>query len=283
MNILGRAFSFTRNFRVMGRRRWRQLKFFNPQKQLPVYQQSLTRYSEVMLVQKQLGIAQTPYYNEELMNHLKRHLPGWQGFRAEFRTYVYGQWNPIYQDWDLSTVKLKIREEQPLLQRDRLMQIFESCPEGSYGYYAQTGLAPFKGLVGSFASATIDQFFASNVQFLKQQFSTDINEIMSTLETRYWNSRKELMDYIAGKSFTKGMRKAGVKVPSVLMTVWEGQRKPTLPDGEALEAEQLKEARSVLTEENLKKLDDAALARFTSELYDQLVAKQKAKAEAEDL
>jgi hypothetical protein len=272
-----RMFRFVRNYRRTGRRVWENLHFFNRQRALPRYQAALTRYSEAMLIERRIDVAATPYYNQELMAHVRRHLPNWRGFQTEHRSYVYAEWSPIFQEWDWSTAKLVLNQEQPLLQRDRLMQIFAACPEGSYGYYAQFGLAPFKAVVGSFAAATIDELFASQVHILKQPFSPEINDIMSTIETRYWNSREDLLEHIAGLFLIKSGRERGVRWPAKLMTIWEGQRKPKLPEGEALEAEQLAEAQSVLTEENLKKMDDAAMVKFSSDLYDRLVAEGKAK------
>ena len=277
-----RIYRFMRDYRATGRRVWRNLRFFNPQKSLPWYRNALSRYSEAMLIERRIDIATIPYYNEDLMARLRDQLPNWKGFQTEHRSYVRADWNTIYQDWDWSTARIILNEEQPLLQRDRLMQIFAACPEGSYGYYAQYGLAPFKAVVGSFASATIDQFFANQAQFLKQPFSPQVNEIMSTLETHYWNSRADLLEHIAGLFLDKGGRQRGVRYPAKIMTVWEGQRKPAITEGEALESEQLAEAQAALTEENLKLLDDAAIARFTSELYERLVAKGKAKADSQD-
>jgi hypothetical protein len=269
-------FNFARSYFNTGKLYWSKIKFYNPQKTAKWYTSTLSKYNRAVFLNYKIDVATTPYYNQELMSHVKTHLPDWKGFKTEYHTYIHAEWSSIYADWDWSTAKLVLNEERALLQRDRLMQIFQACPPGSYGYYAQYGLAPFKAVVGSFASATIDEFFASMVQFLKQPFSVPINDIMSTLETRYWNTRKELLDYLAGKTFTKRRRELGVSVPASVMTIWEGKRVPQLPAGETLSDEQLAEVQKALTEENLDKLDDIALARFTADLYKQLVAKGKA-------
>lgn len=277
-SAFGKMFTLSRNYGQLGRDVWRQVKFHdNPQRQFPWYRQALSRYSEAMLIERRIDRAAVPYYNHTLMSHLWRHLPNWRGFQTEYRTYAQAQWTPIFQDWDWSTVRIVVDQEQPLLQRDRLMQIFGACPPGSYGYYAQYGLAPFKAVVGSFASATIDEFFASHVQYLKQPFSEQVNDIMSTLETVYWNGRQDLVDWLAGQSFGKVGRELAVAIPANLMTLWEGRRVPAIPEGEALSEAQLAVAQTTLTAENLERLDDAARVGYAAELYQQLVERGRAR------
>lgn len=277
-SAFGKMFTLSRNYGQLGRNVWREIKFYNPQKQFPWYQQALARYSEAMLIERRIDTATVPYHNQDLMSHLWRHLPNWRGFQTEYRTYAQAQWTPIFQDWDWSTVKIVVNQEQPLLQRDRLMQIFGACPPGSYGYYAQYGLAPFKAVVGSFASATIDEFFASHVEWLKQPFSEQVNDIMSTLETYYWNDRQDLVNWLAGQTLGKLGRELAVQLPANLMTLWEGKRQPAIPEGEELTEMQLAIAQTTLTPQSLDRLDDAARVSFAAELYQKLVERGRARA-----
>jgi hypothetical protein len=207
------------------------------------------------------------------MAHIQTHLPEWPGFLTEYRTYLTAGWSSIFADWDWQTVALIRDEEQPLLQRDRLMQIFQACPVGSYGYFAAKGLGPFKSVVGSFAAATIDEFFASQVQWLSQPCCADLNALMSELETYYWDNRQKLVEYLAGKTFSKKMRQWGVstRVPKT----WEGKTKPAVPGGEASEGDQMAEARDLM-EGATGTMDAEALEKFSLEVYEKLVAKGKA-------
>lgn len=256
--------------KIVGSMIFKRIKFFPVSPPRARFDHLVNSMSDMRLVNIHVEAATVPYYHPVLMLHLQRHLPGWTGFKAQYYEYVHQHWNSMYGDWDWSDVGQVVVVEQPLLQRDRLMQIFEACPEGSYGYYAKYGLGPFKGVVGSFAAATIDQFFASQIQFLKQPMSPAINEIMSSMETKYWNSRETWLEWIAGKTFTQGMRKLGVSLPSHLLTVWEGQRKPTLPSGEELEEVQLGIALELLRE-HLPELDKAVFNSWASAVFDHLV------------
>jgi hypothetical protein len=262
------------NYATFGRNVWSRLRFRNPQAQQPYFQQRVLRYPPMQLVRIDIQPTTVPYYNAQLMAHLRRHLPDWNGFHTEVRTYFHSNWNSIYGDWDLEGTVVRI--ERPLLQRDRLMQIFQACPEGSYGYYAARGLAPFKSVVGSLAASTIDEFFASQVHWLKQGFSDAINDIMSTMETDYWESREDLVEWLAGRTFTKWMREVGVAVPAYVLTIWEGKRKPSLPEGEAPEEEQLQAAANLL-KENLPKLNRDAVEAYSVQLWEEVLRKRKAK------
>ena len=269
-----RLFQLVSNYRTYGRNLWGRLHFRNRQAQQPFFQQRVLQYPPAQLLRIAVEPTTVPYYSPELMTHLRQHLPNWNGFHTEVRTYFFSTWNSIYGDWDLEGRVVRI--ERPLLQRDRLEQIFAACPDGSYGYYASRGLAPFKAVVGSFASATIDEFFASQIHWLKQEFGREVNIIMSTMETRYWNSREDLVEWLAGQTFRAWMRRIGVSIPSYVMTIWEGQRKPSLPPGEALEAEQLQEAINLLNE-RLPGLNQTAVQEASVEIYNRLVSEGKAK------
>lgn len=276
------AGTFRTSFRAIGARAWPRVRMFSSAPSTPAYHQVLSTCSEPRLARVRIDRATVPYYQPELMNHLRTHLPDWGGFTTVFETHVYQTWNTVYGDWDWSEFGGVVEVEQPLLQRDRLIQIFAACPTGSYGYYAQYGLAPFKAVVGSFAAATIDEFFASQVHFLKQPMSAPMNDIMSSLETKYWDSQQDFTDWLAGKTFTKGMRELGVSVPASLLTVWEGKRKPALPPGEALEEEQLAEATAVL-HEALPGLDASAFQSFAADLYQRLTqAEPRAKGKTDE-
>lgn len=255
----------------IGEQTWSRLRFFNPERATSRYRQALARYSQALLVDRRVDVVTSPYFDPDLMAHLRRHLPGWHDFHTEFRTYLSAEWNSIYGDWDWSDMALVVDEEQPLLQRDRLMQILEACPEGSYAYYARRGLAPFKAVVGSVASATIDRFFAANIWLLKQPMSVLVNEIMSTLETKYWGTRQNLVDYVAGWWLPKRGRQFVVATPQFLMTLAKGVRTPDLPPGEVLDAEQLAELQRILAE-HLPTLDDVVIMEFCKDLYKRVEA-----------
>lgn len=261
-----------------GRSFWRTCRFYSTRRPSDnSFRTSRARWASRVNLSERIGLATYPYYDPELMSLLQTHLPAWNGFRTRYLTYLIGQWNSIYGDWDYSpeSSELVVEEEQPLLQRDRLMQIFEACPVGSYGFFAAKGLTPFKRVVGSYAAATIDEFFATQVPWLKQPYCDDLNKLMSELETRYWNNRKELRTWLAGKTFTKRMRQWGV---SRIAVVWDGKEGPVIPRGEPLAEKQITEAREVV-EGAATDLDDEALEQFSHKLYDDLVKKGKAARE----
>src|SRR5262249_54589742 len=173
---------------TVGRHLYRKFKFYNPQKQTIRYQEWLhaKRYMEVAWTRK--GLATHPYYDPELVALLNTHVPSWPGFKTQYFTFLQPQMILSDGEVDLLTAKF-VEIEKPLLQRDRLAQVFGACGKGTYGWYAKRGLAPFKAVVGSWGSATIDEFFAKNIQLLNQPFGVLVNDIMSTQETRYWQSQ----------------------------------------------------------------------------------------------
>jgi hypothetical protein len=265
---------FSTSFRPLGRARWSTVRFYSTKPRSDnTFRTAASKYQQMTYISSRFELAKYPYYNPLLMGHVKTYLPEWPGFLTEYRTYLTAQWSTIFFDWDWQTVTLVADEEQPLLQRDRLMQIFQACPEGSYGYFASKGLGPFKSVVGSFAAATIDEFFASNVQWLSLPYCDDLNVLMSELETYYWDNRQKLVEYLAGKTFTKKMRQWGVstRVPRT----WDGKSKPMIPGDEASEPDQMAAAR-VLLEDATGTMDAEALEKFSIEVYEKLVSKGKA-------
>ncbi len=261
------------SYRVTGGRTWAQCASTVPlPRHTPRFDDTARRLTEPQLLSVHVDLATTPYYNPVLFAHVRRHLPGWAGFRTEFHTVLHSRWNSIYLDWDPPTGEAGsvTVEEAPLGRRDRLMQLFEACPVGSYGYYARDGLAPFKAVVGDLAAATIDEFFAGQAHFLKQPFGPQVNEVMSLLETNYWDSRDRFSEWLAGKTFTQGMRKAGVGVAAAVRGLWEGGHAPT-PPGEALDGARLAEVVAAI-ESRLDDLDARAFEALATELYERAAA-----------
>jgi len=267
------TFSLPRYTKI-GRHLWARFRFYNPEMLTPRYQQAVYRYTGSMLLTRRPGLVSRPYYEPELMALLHRHLPEWRDFQTEYYDYIQAQWSSIFGDWDWSTIKIVTNEEQPLLQRDRLMQIFGACPKGSYGYYAKRGLGPVKAVVGSFASAAIDEFFAKHVELLTQPFSELVNVMMSTQETHYWDTRKEFTDWLAGQLLGQSDRANVVR--------WAAELSAFLDDlpntaGKDLTAEQLQEIRTDI-EKGLPTLDDTALQDFLADDVAVLAAWHQLKA-----
>jgi hypothetical protein len=244
-------------FVTVGKHVLPKIRFYNPEKLTPRYQQAAYKYAGSMLLSKTPGLATKPYYQPELTSLLHKHLPNWYGFQTQFYSYLEMNWSSIFGDWDYSSAKLVHKEEQPLLQRDRLMQIFGACPRGSYGYYAYRGLTPFKALVGSYASAAIDEFFASNIELLRQPFTGLVNDIMSTKETVYWNSQQEFTNWLAGQLLGKDGRSNVVRWSARLSTFLEGWA----TEQGTLAQEQLKQIKAEL-DASLPGLDQIAFEDF---------------------
>lgn len=271
MTGLARRFP-TATFRAIGiSARARSATFFRVSPRWSRFRQVLNVQIDRQLLDITWRPVASPVYSLEVMAHLRANLPGWEEFRVPVYTYVDQTWNSIYGDFDTPADARVYEEVGQIGERDRLEQIFAACPAGSYGYYAQWGLAPFKAVVGSTAAATIDEFFAKNVHLLTQPMSPEITEILSTLETKYWNSRTDILDYIAGRVLNKRTRAWGVATPAALRRLWEGERTPALPPGEELDTEQAQEIAEALNE-NLPQLDLEAAQRFANELYEQAVA-----------
>jgi hypothetical protein len=223
--------------------------------------------SNSLLLSTRFGPSTNPYYDPELMAHLRKYL-NFQGFKTRFDTYLVGHWNPIYGELDF-TAGTVVVIEQTLYERDRLLQVFRACPEGSYGYYAYYGLSPIKLLVQSFAAAEIDKFFASLAQFIREPFGADIDNMMTALETMYWISRENWVDYAAGQIIGQEGRSAPVAAASRVLTWVEGQRSGS----SALTSDQWNEIRDVLNV-IVKQVDgDVAKARFDDKIVTQIKKK----------
>lgn len=273
---------FRSNYRSIGANIWqRRATFFRTSPRWFRFRQAVLDHTDRQLLDVTWRAAESPANSPELLAHVRRHLPGWPGFRTRVYTYVDLEWNPIFGELRLPSHGPTIHEEvEPEGQRDLLAQLFAACPEGSYGYYAQWGLGPFHTLVGSTAAATIHLFFASQAQFLKQPMGDLVNEIMSTLETKYWDSQQDVVDHLAGLFLDKRGRQWGVAGPRRLRTIWEGHRTPDLPQADKLSEQQLQEVADKLND-NLDALDATAAATFAQQLYDKAVAENLVRFTAE--
>ncbi|HEY0694331.1 MAG TPA: hypothetical protein VGD71_35505 [Kribbella sp.] len=272
-----RAF-FRTNYRSIGANLWqRRATFFRTSPRWFRFQQAIISHTDRQLLDISWRAVQSPSNSPELLAHVRRHLPGWPGFRTRVYTYVDMEWNPIFGELRLPATGPTVHEEvEPEGQRDMLAQLFAACPPGSYGYYAQWGLAPFHTLVGNTAAAGIHMFFASQVQFLKQPMGDLVTKIMSTLETKYWDSRQDVVDHLAGLFLKERGRQLGVAGPQWLRTVWEGQRTPDLPTVDQLSEVQLQEIADTING-NLADLDASVAAKFARELYDKAVEENRVK------
>jgi len=235
------------------------------------YAAAAAKYQQVTWISERFGLATFPYYNPLLMGHVQQHLPKWEGFTTRYLTYIGGQWNSIYGDWDWQSSVLVTDEEQPLQQRDRLEQILLQCPEGSYGYFMSMVLGPVKSVVGSFAAATIDEFFASQIHWLKQPFTGGLAEFLSKAESVYWENEEALVSYLAGQLLSDKTRYV---IVTKMAEVWKDRQKPPVPPGEAAEEEQMQAALAAV-EQVWKDMDRKALQELSTELYKQI--KEKAK------
>lgn len=228
-------------------------------------------------------LVENPWNDPILWAHVQKYLPGFQGFQTEGRDYFISAWNPIYGDEDWSGgVVVTVQKE--LYERDRLLQIFQVCKPGSYGYYAYRGLSPVKFFVQSFAPGQIDRFFASNAQFLQQPFGPFVDNIMTTLETAYWNTRprKDVADYIAGQVIGQKQRSDAVRLASVVSRWLEGVRNSPLPDGRELTEAQWNEIGQILGT-LVNQVDDDSLQGlvwYLNKIYDEMVEKNKEKAKS---
>jgi hypothetical protein len=267
---------FSTNFSAIGASTWgRAGTFFTVSPRWSRFRQAVGGQVDRQLLDVSWRVVESPANSPEVIAHVRRYRPEWTGFRSRVYTYLTQEWNPIYQTLETPTGGAELQEEvAPLGQRDMLAQVFEACPEGSYGYYAQWGLAPFRMVAGNVAAATIHEFFASQIQFLMQPMSPEVTEIMSSLETRYWESREDIIDYVAGKVLTKRTRGWAVVTPATLRRLWEGERMPTLAPGETLSQEQLAEIAAQLNAK-LGELDAAAARKFAQELFEKMAAENR--------
>lgn len=255
------SFSNLSKYTSIGRHLYPKFTFKNPEWRTERFKEGTKKYANTMLLSKKYELVSKPYYQPELMVKLHTYLPAWPGFQTWHYQYVQGLWNSMYGELDFRDIAVFITQEKPLLQRDRLEQIFRACPPGSYGFYAARGLAPFKLAVGSFASAQIDEFFASNIDLLTQPFSKLVNDIMSTKETSYWKSQKEFTNWLAGHFLSKGGREKGVAWPAAVHKFAFGTPEP---EGEVLTEEQLAKLKAEL-EEQLPQLNVVALTDFLAD------------------
>lgn len=248
----------------------------------------LTKYNRVVqkhgiLLSNFTRITDKPFYNPKLMAHVKKYITGFEGFQVEGRSYFVAGWNPIYGDTDWSGGVVVTIEKEPY-ERDRLLQLFKACQPGSYGYYAYRGLSPVKYFVQSFAAAEIDKFFASNAQFIAQPFGPFVDNIMTTLESAYWNARpkNEVRDYIAGQVIGQKQRSDAVRLASVVSRWLETVRHTPLPDGRELTEDQWNEIGQILGAMVAQVDDDSlqGLVWYLNDIYDQMVEKNKEKAKS---
>jgi hypothetical protein len=254
-------------------------QYFRKDRELTAYERAVQKYG--ILLSKHAVLVQKPFYDEKLMEHVKKHIKGFRGFQTEGRTYFVTGWNPIYgeEEWTGGVI---VTMEKELYQRDRLLQLFKSCDPGSYGYYAYRGLSPVKFFVQSFASAQIDQFFASNAQFIAQPFGPFVDNIMTTLETAYWNTRprSEVTDYIAGQVIGQKQRSDAVRLASVVSRFLEGIRYSPLPDGRELTEAQWNEIGQILRALVAQVDEDSlqGIVWYINDIYDKMVQKNKEQA-----
>jgi hypothetical protein len=264
-------------YKLVGINVWQENKFYStklPDNSFSSFNNATLFYDKIFLDER-IGPTTYPPLNPKLMKHVQKYLKWDPVFVTKYQRYALQEWSPIFSDWVWAPLVQIIEEEQPLGQRDVLIQIFQKCPKYSYGYFAAEALAPFKNVVGSFASATIGEFFASQAQWLAEEYCDDLNALMSELETNYWDNRKSLFEYLAGKSFTKRMRQLGV---SRVAKVWDGKKKPSIEPGEASEEKQMEEALKLI-EEAAGRMDAQALNEFSLLVYEQLISRGRAKKE----
>ena len=205
------------------------VEYYVKQRKRTVYERLIK--GDSVLLKSYYAPPSIPYYDPKLMAHLKKYLK-FQDFRVRYDVYLRGRWNHIYAELDFSAGEI-VTIEQEIYQRDRLMQIFKSCPTGSYGWYAYYGLGPVKFLVQSYAAAEIDKFFGSFAHIIAEPFGRSIDNLMTALETMYWNSRTEWIDYAAGQVIGQPGRSLGVRLGAKAKGYVEDQSKPgTLTEGE---------------------------------------------------
>ncbi len=242
----------------------------------PKFDSVYTKYA--VLLSKHQDFASKKYYNDILMSKVRTNIPNFTNFSTNYYTYLVPRWNIIYDQWDYEGASVVVLEEE-LDKRDRLLQIFESCPEGSYGYYAYRGLRPVKLMVQSFAAAEIDQFFASCSELLAQPFSVDVDNVMSALETIYWNTmtRKEYVDWAAGQLIGQGGRSKVVSLAARISGWVEGRRYTKLSGGKELTQEQWEEIKEKLISLTAQISEDtiADFQKWLGEKYDEYQLKNK--------
>jgi hypothetical protein len=197
------------------------------------------------------------------------------------------EWNPIFGDfWPAiaASGQVKITTiERPLLQRDRLVQLFGAMPKGSYGYYAGKGLKRFEAIVGSMAGARIDQVFAAMTPLIMQPFSQFIENAASDLETTEWDNRKAFFEWLAGLGWWskagKWLRQTVVtkEFAAELAAGKANHESPLVPDQKFTE-KQAQEFVMALAPA-IKILDAEALSALGEEFYQEAVRKNRIKSE----
>lgn len=242
----------------------------------PKFDQALIK--NAVYVRRYKDFSTKKYYNQKLMSHMRTSIPRFNNFSTNYYVYLTPLWNSIYGDWDYEGASVVVVEEE-LYERDRLLQIFRSCPEGSYGYYAYRGLRPVKLVVQSFAAAEIDKFFASFSELLAQPMSENVDNVMSALETMYWNSRQEYVDWAAGQLIGQKGRSKTVSLAAEVSGWIEGERYTPLEGGRELTGEQWKEIRNKLISLTGVINDDTidAFREWLGTKYDEFTQKNKEK------
>ncbi|MFI2458128.1 hypothetical protein [Streptomyces sp. NPDC019539] len=257
------------SFRALGASVYTRVNLYQTSTRYNRYRQMAQGYADRQLLHVDWVIID-PATRPELVERIKRNLPDFVGFKSQVFTYVESEWNNIYGDFDPPRPEgTLIKETVSPGQRGRLLQILEACPEGSYGYYAKFALAPFHAIIGNFAAATIDEFFAANVEYLKQPMSPLVSKILALLETKYWNSREDVVEFAAGQILNEHGRELAMDITSKVIQLWEGGRVPDLPDSETLD-EQLPLIVSQLSA-GISEMDYEVSQRIAQELYEKAV------------
>jgi hypothetical protein len=274
----------TQNYKTVGTRFWNFSKvswagfqYFYRDRTTPSYLRIVAKHS--ILLSKKRDFTKIDYYDPILMGHVRKHLPKFENFSTNFYTFLLTEWNPIYGDTDWQSIGKIIVVEEELYQRDRLLQLFGACSPGSYGYYAEIALTPFKFAVQSFAADKIDEFFASVIQLVKQPYGPEINGIMTALESSFWYSldqKEKFIEWAAGQLLSQD----GRTIPPWLVVQWEtyksGKLREPTKGGDVLTAQQLREIEDVVIEV-LPILNSGALKGLTKVLGDLFDQKMKEK------
>ncbi|MFD4144443.1 hypothetical protein [Streptomyces sp. NPDC058572] len=91
--------------------------------------------------------------------------------------------------------------------RERLLRVVQACPPGSNGETIAYWLGKVTPVVGNFASATIDEFFAEQIDVLARPYSSEDISFLSGLETEYWRAQSGL-EYVVGALLSAEQRES---------------------------------------------------------------------------
>ncbi len=169
-----------------------------------------------------MEITEVESFDPRLMVKVKEVLPQFKGFKAPRLTAYMNIPNSITGDTDWTQVII-VSATRPLGEREQLVQLFLSCPKGSYGHYAGLILRLIEPLVGDFASDAIHLFFAEIIDEIAELYTHALNVRLSTKETERWSKSEDPLAREAGTVIREKGRQRSIQIAVLLDTFLNGK------------------------------------------------------------